>query len=68
MGAWNRINVQMAAGASAASMPVLVAAMRMLGHEIKRFLRCPGGQPRKQNGFLCRNDSLSLSLSLATLL
>jgi len=39
MGAWNRINVQMAAGASAASMPVLVAAMRMLVHEIKRFLR-----------------------------
>ena len=32
----NRINVQMAAGASVASMRVLVAAMRMLGHEIKR--------------------------------
>ena len=31
----NRINVQMAAGASAASMRVLVAAMRW-GHEIKR--------------------------------
>ena len=35
-GAWNRINVQMAAGASAASMRALVAAMRSLGHDIKR--------------------------------
>ena len=63
----------MAAGASAASMRVLVAAMRCLGHEIKRFAAAQaaaGGPPRKQNGFLCRNDSLylSLSLSLATLL
>jgi hypothetical protein len=40
----------MAAGASAASMRVLVAAMRCLGHEIKRrvqFLRLPGPEARE---------------------